>query len=613
MFNIEEALQKAPAEAGVYIMKDSVGTVIYVGKAKNLRNRLRQYFKGNVTNRKIASMVENIAEFEYIIVDTEVESLILEQNLIKNHMPKYNVLLKDDKQYPYIKININDRFPKLIKTRAPKDDGSLYFGPYASAMSVNESIEFFNKHFKLRTCGLNLNDPNKKYKVCLNYHIDLCYGPCAGLIEPEEYRKGIDEIIRFLEFKKSPIIKEVKEKMYEASENLDFENASYYRNMVYFLENLLTKQSVDSLSFIDKDIIGMARGEEDVCIQIFFVRGGKVLGREHYFLNDTLDQSNEEILSAFIKQYYAGYTQLPNEIYIEEELEDQETIQEFLTEVKGKTVRIIVPQRGENVELLNLVKKNAFDMLSKYRDRYTKRNRMNLENLENLREMLNLDHIPHRIEAYDISHIAGDQSVGAMVVFEEGKAKRSDYRKFKIKTNRNDDYGALDEVLTRRFRRKKQDGPKNESFQLLPDLIMMDGGKGQINVAKNVLDMMGFDIPVCGLVKDAFHQTRGVIYENVEYEIPVDTNLFRMIYKIQEEAHRFAINYHRNRMSSRFYKSELDDVPGIGPKRKRSLIDHFKSLDKIKTASVEELMEAESMTRRAAESVYEYFRNGSDL
>lgn len=608
MFNIEDALKKAPTDAGVYIMKDSVGSIIYVGKAKNLRNRLRQYFQNTITNRKVKSMVENIYEFEYIIVDNEVESLILEQNLIKTHMPKYNVLLKDDKQYPYIKINIRDRFPKITKTRAPRDDGALYFGPFASALSVNEAIEFFNKYYQLRTCGLNLNNPEKTYKVCLNYHINLCKGPCAGLVSPEEYRKGIKEVQNFLEDKKSPLLGNVEKLMMEAAKVQDFERATYYRNIREFLNNLLTKQSVDTLSFIDKDVIAMAKGEEDVVIQVFFVRGGKVLGREHYFLNDTLGQSEGEILGAFLKQYYAGYAQLPNEIFIENEVEDVEIIEEFLCKIKGRPLRIAVPKRGENLELIRLVKKNAMDMLSKYGDRYKKRNRQNQENLENLQEMLNLDYLPKRIEAYDISHIAGDESVGAMVVYEGGKPKRSDYRKFKIRNSTNDDYKSLEEVLTRRFLRNKEVASKNESFQILPDLIMMDGGKGQVNVAKKVLKEMELDIPVCGLVKDTFHQTRGVIYENVEYEIPIDTNLYRMLFAISEEAHRFAISYHRNRMSNRFYKSELDDVKGIGPKRKRALIEHFKSLDKIKNATLEELKKVETMNTKSAQAVYDYFR-----
>lgn len=608
MFNIKEALEKAPTDAGVYIMKDSVGTIIYVGKAKNLRNRLRQYFQNTITNRKVMSMVENIEEFEYIIVDNEVESLILEQNLIKSHMPKYNVLLKDDKQFPYIKINIRDRFPKITKTRAPRDDGALYFGPFASALSVNESIEFFNKYYKLRTCGLNLNDPNKLYKVCLNYHINLCKGPCSGLISPEEYKEGIKEVQSFLEDKKSPLIGNVEKLMLESAKKMDYESATYYRNVIEFLNNLLTKQSVDTLSFIDKDIIAMAKGEEDVVIQVFFVRSGKVLGREHYFLNDTLDQNEGEILGAFVKQYYAGYSQLPNEVYIENEIEEMDLIEEFLCKIKGRPIKIVVPKRGENLDLMKIVKKNAQDMLAKYGDRYSKRNRLNQENLENLQDMLGLDHLPRRIEAYDISHIAGDENVGAMVVFEEGKTKRSDYRKFKIRTNTNDDYKSLEEVLTRRFLRHKELGSKNESFQLLPDLIVMDGGKGQVNVAKKVLLNMDLDIPVCGLVKDDFHQTRGVIYENVEYEIPINTNLYKMLYAISEEAHRFAISFHRNRMSSRFYKSELDDVKGIGPKRKRALIEHFKSIDRIKTASLEELSSVKSMNVKSAQSIIEHFR-----
>lgn len=608
MFNIEEALQKAPTQAGVYIMKDAVGSIIYVGKAKNLKNRLRQYFQNSISNKKVLAMVDHIEEFEYIIVENEVESLILEQNLIKTNMPKYNILLKDDKQFPYIKISIKDKFPKITKTRAPIDDGALYFGPYASAISVNQSIEFFNKHFKLRTCGLNLNNENKRYKVCLNYHLGLCKGPCAGLISSEEYRRGIEEAKNFLEGKKSNLVDGLKEKMFNASKKLDFEMAAEYRNTIEFLQNLLTKQNVDSLSFIDKDVIGLAKGVEKACIQIFFVRAGKVLGREHYFINDILDDSKGEIISAFLKQYYIGYSQLPNEILVEEELEGQAIIEEFLSKIKGKTVRIINPKRGENVDLINLATKNARDMLIKYSDRYERKNRERQENLENLQEMLGLEKLPVRIEAYDISHYAGDQSVGAMVVFENGKAKKSDYRKFKLKYNRNDDYGSMAEVLTRRFNRLLDEDNNNESFNFMPDLIMMDGGKGQVNIAKGVLEDLGLSIPVCGLVKDDFHQTRGVIFENIEIEIPVETNLFKMIYAIQEEAHRFAISYQQNRMSTRFYRSELDNIDGIGPKRKKALIEHFRSIEKIKLASIEDLVAVKAMNRVSAEAVYNYFR-----
>ena len=608
MFDIKEALAKVPTKPGVYIMKDQVGTIIYVGKAKNLRNRLRQYFQNTLTNRKVAIMVDHIEEFEYIIVENEVESLILEQNLIKSNMPKYNILLKDDKQFPYIKINIRDRFPKITKTRAPKDDGAIYYGPFSSAISVNESIEFLNKYYKIRTCGLNLNRKDKTYKVCLNYHLGLCDGPCAGLITETAYREKINEAKDFLDGKKSDLIPSLESEMYQASSDLDFEKAAKCRNTIEFLQNLFTKQSVDTLSFIDKDVIGLAKGEENACIQIFFVRGGKVLGREHYFINDIADDSREEILAAFIKQYYMGYSQMPNEIIIEDRLEDQDLIEEFLSKIKGRPLRIINPQRGENVDLIKLAKKNALDMLVKQSDRYTKRNKINQENLVNLQEMLDLKSLPHRIEAYDISHYAGDQSVGAMVVFENGEAKRSDYRKFKLRENKNDDYQSLEEVLTRRFKRLVNRDDNKESFHLVPDLIMMDGGKGQINIAKGVLEKLNLDIPICGLVKDDFHQTRGVIYENVEIEIPVNTNLFRMIYTIQEEAHRFAISYHRNRMSTRFYKSELDNIPGIGPKRKKALIDHFKSIEKIKLASLEDLTQVNGISKKVAQDIYDYFK-----
>lgn len=610
MFDIEYNLDQAPTSPGVYLMKDKVGTIIYVGKAKNLRNRLRQYFQPGQTNRKVKAMVENIYEFEYIIVDTEVESLVLEQNLIKQYMPKYNILLKDDKQYPYIVINIKDKYPKVARTRLPKDDGSIYFGPFTETIAVNESIEFFSKHFKLRTCGLNLNKENPKNKVCLNYHIDQCSGPCEGLISQEDYNKRIEKVINFLEGKDKSLLKYVKEEMLEASKNLDFERATEYRNLHDMLLALLTKQNVERLSVIDKDIIGSSRLKDEIAIQIFFVRGGKVLGREHYILEDSLDLENKEILSTFIKQYYGGYTKLPNEIYIEEELADQDIIEDYLTKLKGKKVRLVVPHRGENLDLMRLVQKNARDMIIKHGKKFIKRNEKNHQTLEELKNLLNLKNFPKRIEAYDISHIAGDQSSGAMVVFENGQAKKSDYRKFRLQTSKNDDYQSLYEVLTRRFRRAKMENQKkNESFLFLPDLIMMDGGKGQVGVAHKVIKEMNIsNIPVVGLVKDEFHQTRGLIYKGVEYLLPVDTDLYRLIYKIQEEAHRFAIDYHRSRMSNRIYQSELDNIKGVGPKRKRELLKHFKSVENIKSASLEDLQEVKSMSKPSAKSVYEYFR-----
>lgn len=608
MFDIKEELKKVPSDPGVYIMKDKIGTTIYVGKAKNLKNRLKQYFQATVKHPKVQAMVDNVEEFEYIIVQNEVESLILEQNLIKDNMPKYNILLKDDKQYPYIKINIKDRFPKIVKTRTLRDDGSIYFGPYTSAISVNEVIEFFNRHFKIRTCGLNLNDPKKVYRPCLNYYINKCDGPCMGNLDSEVYKERIKKAIAFFDGKDLSVIKEVEEMMSEAAAKLDFENASYYRNLILFLNNLQEKQNVDTISFIDKDVIAMARGVDEVCIQVFFVRGGKILGREHYILSDTLNSETSDILSAFLKQFYAGYNQLPNEIFIEEEIDDMEIIEGYLSQIKNRPVRILVPKRGENVELLALVRKNAEDMLSKYGDRFLKKARENMETLGELKNLLGLKNLPLRIEAYDISHIAGDESVGSMVVFEKGQSKKTDYRKFKIKTvDKNDDYASLREVLERRFRRR-ENSSKNESFKALPDLIMMDGGKGQVNVALDVLKSIDLDIPICGLVKNDFHQTRGIIYDNVEYEIPITSNLYRMMYKIQEEAHRFAINYHRARMSNRFYRSELDEIPGIGEKRKAALIDHFKSIEKIRDASIEQLTEVKGMNKTSAKAVYEHFR-----
>lgn len=608
MFDFEKALKDTPTEPGIYMMRDNVGTIIYVGKAVNLRNRLRQYFQDRIVNRKVKAMVGNIAEFEYIIVDNEVESLILEQNLIKKYMPKYNILLKDDKQYPYIKISTDRKYPTITRIRLPKEDGALYFGPFTEGLAVTEAIDFFNREFSLRTCSLNLDKPNPKYKVCLNYHIDQCYGPCEGLISEEEYNKNIQEIIDFLNGRNKKLLKVVEKKMKDAADKLDFERAAHYRNLIVHMESLLTKQSVDTLSIVDKDMIAMARYEEDVAIQIFFVRGGKVIGREYYIMEDNLDSGNEEIISSFLKQYYAGYTRLPSEIYVESPLPDGEVVEEFLTRLKGTRVRIIVPKRGENRDLLNIVRKNAINTLNKEVDRYSKVHRQNIETLNELQKLLDLPTFPARIEAYDVSHIAGDQVSGSMVVFEDGQSKNSDYRRFRITSAMNDDYQSMREMLTRRLRRLKNIKNQKESFYIMPDLILMDGGKGQVNIALEVLDNLSLDIPVAGLVKDDNHITRGIIYNNDEYPVPLNTDLYTMIYKIQEEAHRFAINYHRSRMSDRLYRSELDNIKGVGPKRKVALLDHFRSVENIKAASVDKLLEIPGMPRTTAENIYQYFR-----
>ncbi len=616
MFNIEEELKNLPAKPGVYIMKNSNDEIIYVGKAISLKNRVRQYFqKGNNQGSKVRAMVKNIKEFEYIIVDNEVEALILESNFIKKHKPKYNILLRDDKQYPYIKVSLNEKFPRVMKTRRVLKDGAKYFGPYPSATSVNDAIDILHEIYPIRTCKLNLDRENKNIRPCLRYQIGKCSGVCIGLGDEKEYMDMIKKVMRFLSGKDDSIIELIEAKMLEASKELEFEKASIYRDQLNSLLTLQEKQKIVSDITIDRDIIAMARGLEEVCIQIFFIRAGKILGREHFLLEDTFNSERGEILSSFIKQFYIGTAYVPKEILLESEIEDIETVTKWLESKRGSRVNLSVPQRGEKLRLVEMVKKNAKDMLKKYGDRFLKKHRQNLRALEEIQDILDLDHPIKRIEAYDISNISGVHSVGSMVVFENGEAKRSDYRRFKIKSiDTPDDYASMEEVLKRRFTRgikekqNREEDLKIQGFSSFPDLIMMDGGKGQVNIALKVLNQLGLDIAVCGLVKDDSHTTRGIIYENTEYNMDLDSLGFKMIYKIQEEAHRFAINYHRSLRSKDMFRSELDGIKGIGQKRKVELLKHFKSIEKIKKASIEELQEVESMNIKSAEELYNHFR-----
>jgi excinuclease ABC subunit C len=622
MFNIDEELKKLPDEPGVYIMKDKTGEIIYVGKAISLKKRVRQYFQSSRNNPpKVNAMVSHIAEFEYIIVDNEVEALILEANLIKKHKPKYNILLRDDKQYPYIKVTTNEKYPRVIKTRSVLRDGAKYFGPYPSVYAVNDTIDIIRNLYPIRTCKINFDKNPKKTRPCLNYYIGRCLGPCLGNVDHDKYMEMIDEIIMFLSGKEDSLIEVIEKKMKKASLDLDFESAAKYRDQVNSLKIILEKQKVVSTSnLVDQDVIGMARGIEDVCIQIFFIRSGKIVGREHFILSDNYNESRSEILSSFIKQFYLGTAYVPKEILIEEEVEDIEVITKWLSEKRGNKVTIKVPKRGEKSELMEMVRKNAMDMLKQDRDRIIEQKKREEEALEKLRDILGLDVTPYRIEAFDISNISGVNSVGSMVVFEYGRPKKSDYRRFRIKSvSSPDDYKSMEEVLRRRFTRgiREREMTANseldiKSFSNFPDLIMMDGGKGQVNVAIKVLQELGLDIPVCGLVKDDFHKTRGIIYNNEEINVEVDSMVFKLIYTIQEEAHRFAISYHRSLRSKDMFKSELDDIKGIGEKRKMALLKHFGSMDNIKKASVDELSEVEGMNKKVAEELYSYFRRGEN-
>lgn len=620
MLDLRERLDQLPDKPGVYIMKNELDEIIYVGKAKSLRKRVRQYFGSyGKSSKKVASMVSKIHDFEYIIVENEVESLVLESNLIKDNLPKYNILLRDDKQYPYIKVKVNERFPRVMKTRRILKDGAKYFGPYPDVFAVNESIESFERLYPLRTCNLNLeNVEEKNYRPCLNYYIGKCLGPCIGNVKDQDYNVMVEEVLSFLSSSDNKLIDKLHEKMMDYSRNLDYENAADIRDRIKNLEYLKERQLIsDPEARDDKDIIALAKGIDEVLIQIFFFRNGKIIGREHYMIRDYYNDSYEEIFSSFLKQFYIGASYIPKEIIIEEKPMDIKVLEDWLSEKRGNKVTISVPIKGDKKELVRMVKRNALDMIEKYGDKYKKRAESNRLALEEIKDLIGLSQRPRRIEAYDISTISGVESVGSMVVFEDGDAKKSDYRKFRIKSVIGpDDYSSLKEVIERRFKRgveeKKED--KNSSFSNFPDLIMMDGGKGQVNAAKEILDKLKLNIEICGLVKDDFHRTRGIIYNNEEFNVDLNSRAYKMIYKIQEEAHRFAINYHRNLRSKTMFKSELDDIKLIGQKRKENLLKHFKSIDKIKKASIQELMEVESMNEKSAESLYEHFRrakNGS--
>ncbi|MDR7871237.1 MAG: excinuclease ABC subunit UvrC [Tissierellaceae bacterium] len=616
MFDIDEQLKKLPDKPGVYIMKDKSDEIIYVGKAISLKNRVRQYFQSSKNQGlKVRSMVSHIKEFEYIIVDNEVEALVLEANLIKKNKPKYNILLRDDKQYPYIKVTLNEKYPRVIKTRQILKDGAKYFGPYPSATAVNDSIDILHDIYPIRTCKLNLEKNLSNFRPCLNYYIGKCNAPCLGNVDEIEYMDMIKEIIQFLDGKNLNVIGNIEKKMIEASKNLEFEKASTYRDQLNALRTLQEEQKIVSANDIDQDIIAMARGIEEVCVQVFFIRSGKIIGREHFLMEDNFREDRGEILSSFVKQFYIGSAFVPKEIIIEEEFSDMDSISKWLENKKGSKVTITVPKRGDKLKLIEMVGKNALEMLNKYGDKFLKKHRENLKALEEIQDILDLEDLPERIEAYDISNISGVQSVGSMVVFENGEAKKSDYRRFRIKSiDTPNDYGSMEEVLKRRFIRgleekeKIEENIKLKGFSNFPDLIMMDGGKGQVNIALRVLSELGINIPVCGLVKDDYHKTRGIIYDNKEYHMSMDTLGFKMIYKIQEEAHRFAISYHKSLRTKDMFKSQLDDIEGIGEKRKMALMKHFKSIDKIKNASIDDLATVKGMNKVVAENLYNHFK-----
>lgn len=618
MFDFEYQLKILPDKPGVYLMKNSLGEIIYVGKAKVLKNRVRQYFQKNKNHStKVKSMVKNIAEFEYIVTDSEMEALILEGNLIKKHRPKYNIALKDDKFYPFIKVTLNEDFPRVYMTRTFVKDGSKYFGPYTNVSAVHETINLIRDIFPIRTCRMNITEGMPPMRPCLNYHLKKCTAPCAGYISKDDYRNIIDEILDILTGKDKKVISRLKEEMMEESAKLNFEKAASLRDKVLAIQALVEKQKVFRVVEGDEDFINFYKDEKDTCIQVFFMREGKITGREHFIIENSADEDEGELLEQFITSFYSGTAKVSKNIYVPV-IAEQDLLEEFLTIKRGSKVWLKVPQKGEKKDLLELVKNNAKLTLEQFKGKILMEKEINSTALRELAEVLDLEDIPHRIEAYDISNIQGADSVGTMIVFEEGKAKNSDYRKFKIKTVQGaDDYSSMREVLTRRFqhglkeieeiKERKIEFSKGK-FSNFPDLIMMDGGKGQVNVALEVLESLGINIDVCGLVKDDKHQTRGIIYNNKEIIINRSSNLMRLIRRVQDEVHRSAITYHRSLRGKRVLHSVLDEIPNIGSKRKMDLLKKFGGIENIKKATLEELMELPSIDRRSAESIINFFK-----
>ncbi|CUM79125.1 Excinuclease ABC subunit C [Blautia hydrogenotrophica] len=606
MFDIQEELKKLPARPGVYIMHDEKDTIIYVGKAVSLRNRVRQYFQTSRNKgAKIESMVTHIARFEYIVTDSELEALVLECNLIKEHRPKYNTMLKDDKSYPFIKVTVNEAFPRVLFARRMKKDKAKYFGPYTSAGAVKDVIELVQKLYHIRTCNRNLPRDIGKERPCLFYHIHQCHGPCQGKVSQDEYRSQIQGALKFLNGDSDDIFRELEEKMLLASEELRFEDAMEYRDLCNSIRKIKERQKITSYGEEDKDVIAMAMEETDAVVQVFFIREGKLIGRDHFYLKVAQGDSRAQVLSSFLKQFYAGTPFIPREVMLQDEIEDGVIIQEWLTQRRGQRVYLRVPKKGTKEKLVELAAENAWMVLSKDKERIKREEGRTIGAVKEIESWIGLKGV-QRIEAYDISNISGFESVGSMVVYEKGKPKRSDYRKFKIKWVQGpNDYASMEEVLTRRFTHESD--KEYDSFALLPDLIMMDGGRGQVNVALKVLGNLNLQIPVCGMVKDDHHRTRGLYYRN--QEIPIDTSSegFRLITRIQDEAHRFAIEFHRSLRSKEQVHSVLDEIPGIGPARRKALMRKFKSLEAVRDASLEELIQTEAMNERSARQVYEFF------
>ena len=603
MFDIQEHLKQLPAEPGVYLMKDKFDNIIYVGKAKILKNRVRQYFQSSKNHSsKVKSMVKNIDKFEYIITDSELEALILECNLIKKYKPKYNVLLRDDKTYPYIKVTTNEDFPRVLKVRKVIKDKAKYFGPYTNTTAVNDTLDIIKNIYPIRTCNIDIERAVKtNMRPCLNLHIKRCVGPCTGNVTKEEYNKMIEEIILFLSGKEEKLIDILKEKMNKCAMDFNFEEAAIYRDKIKSLEDMMEKQKIDtSTSDLNQDVIAMARAHDEACVQVFFVRNGKIVGREHFILEGVMDSTRESILGSFVKQFYMEQEYVPKEIIIEDEIEDSFILSEWLSSKKGQKVTIRVPQKGEKKSLIEMVRKNAIEYLEKFSDMNKRKYEKSIGALEELKQILNLDNIPKRIESFDISNIQGVDSIGSMVVFTNGKKDKKEYRRYKIKTVIGpNDYDSMAEIVERRLK-----------YGDFPDLMLLDGGKGQVSAVKKVLNKYKVEIPLWGMYKDDKHRTKGLISQEKEIELDRTSNLYRFVASIQEEVHNYAISYHRSLRNKSLTKSELDDIQGIGEKRKKALLNHFKDIEAIKKATFEELLEVEGMNKTSSESVYNYFRKG---
>lgn len=618
MFVIEEELKKLPDQPGVYIMHDSRDAIIYIGKAVSLRKRVHQYFQpSHDEGIKKAQMVKQIARFEYIVTDSELEALVLECNLIKEHRPKYNTMLRDDKTYPYIRVTLGEDFPRVLFSRHQKKDKSRYFGPYTSAGAVKDTIELVNKIYQLRTCNRNLPRDTGKDRPCLNYHIHQCTAPCQGYITKEAYRERVDAVVEFLNGNYAPVLKSLEEKMNTASANLEFEKAIEYRELLNSVRQIAQKQKITHTDGEDKDIIALAADDRDAVVQVFFIRDGKLIGRDHFYVKIGTEDTKAQILTTFIKQFYSGTPFIPREIMLPQEIEEQEVLADWLGEKRGSKVYIRVPQKGMKEKLVELAQKNAKMVLAQDREKIKREEGRTIGALKEIEQLLDMKGL-NRVEAYDISNTSGFESVGSMIVYEKGKPKRSDYRKFKLRTvSGPDDYASMYEVLTRRFTHGMREMEEMEekdlseeygSFTRFPDLIMMDGGRGQVNIALKVLEELHLNIPVCGMVKDDNHRTRGLYYHNVEIPIDRGSEGFKLITRIQDEAHRFAIEYHRSLRSKEQVHSVLDDIPDIGPARRKALMKKYQSLEAIREATEEDLAQTDSMSPQAARSVYQFFR-----